>query len=799
MRRLTGARLRLLAGLFGALLLADLVRRTGASELLESVATLGWRLILVLALGGVSHLVKTWAWRITLLNDRHQVSFRRMLGLRLSSEAVGQFGVLGQVSGEALRVSLMTPRVPLASGIASVALDRALFVLTAALVSAMGLIAMLAVLPLAPNLSRYAGLFVFLLLGVILVTALAAHRRWPVFSWSTRLLSRVPHFSGWMQRKQSLIHSIESKLFDFYHQTPRAFLASFALNLVCHFAAILEVFLILWLMGAKISFVAALATEAWTKMVNIAGLVNPGNVGTYEGGTMLVAKMLGLSGAAGLTLGLTRRFRAIFWAAVGGLCLAILSRSAKRNNFESTQSDRQAPGNQTGPAETRDKSEAADCGHVAVILANNRQGDGSFGSRLPGVGALPVLLRVILGARKAGATRIVVAVDQVTGPEVRRELQSTRRLPESVEWIQIGTGKMSLASLLGQLAAETRGPLVLIAGDRTYHPSLHRRAGEWSEESGALTLTSSGQPVGILAISRDVAADLAKHSRPNITCIEDLHAWLSSNYSVECETVQEDLWQRISNEQDRQSADQKLDRWLVKPTDGIFARLNRRVSIPISRQIIRFPITPNMVSLFTLGVSFSSGVFYARGGYWNMLLGAFLSAFASILDGSDGEVARLKLQESAFGCWLETVCDYLYYLFIFGGMTIGLLRSSGMRVYLVWGGLLFFGAVLSFLVTGLQRHRLATDRPEQLLQIWQTQASSRQSNPFLYLGRHTEFIIRRCFLPYPLLVFAIFNLTQVGLILSALGANVVWPIALYSYCTFTAVQTPKAVSTAASA
>ena len=239
---------------------------------------------------------------------------------------------------------------------------------------------------------------------------------------------------------------------------------------------------------------------------------------------------------------------------------------------------------------------------------------------------------------------------------------------------------------------------------------------------------------------------------------------------------------------------------MARQTDGWnLSQVNRRISIPISRQIIRFPITPNMVSLFTLGVSFGSGVFYARGSYWSMLLGAFLSVFASILDGSDGEVARLKLQESAFGCWLETVCDYLYYLFIFGGMTIGLLQGSGMRVYLVWGGLLFFGAVLSFLVTGLQRHRLATDRPEQYLRIWQAKASSRQSNPFLYLGRQTEFIIRRCFLPYPLLVFAILNLTQVGLILSALGANVVWPIALYSYCTFTSVRTAKVVSPAASA
>ena len=178
MRRIvTGARLRVLAGLFGALLLADLVRRTGPSALLESVATLGWGLMLVLALGGVSHLVKTWAWRITLLDEKHHVSFGRMFGLRLASEAVGQLGVLGQVSGEALRASLTSSTMPLASGIASVALDRGLFVLTAALVSAIGLIAMLAVLPLPANLSRYAGLSAFLLLDVILVTAFAAHQR----------------------------------------------------------------------------------------------------------------------------------------------------------------------------------------------------------------------------------------------------------------------------------------------------------------------------------------------------------------------------------------------------------------------------------------------------------------------------------------------------------------------------------------------------------------------------------------------------------------------------------------------
>jgi len=250
--------------------------------------------------------------------------------------------------------------------------------------------------------------------------------------------------------------------------------------------------------------------------------------------------------------------------------------------------------------------------------------------------------------------------------------------------------------------------------------------------------------------------------------------------------VSEGLWQRVSSPVDRQSAEDKLDGWLVKPTDGIYARLNRRVSIPISRQLIKFPITANMVSVFTLGVGFASAAFFAFGGYWNTLLGAVLCLWASILDGCDGEVARLKLQESAFGCWLETICDYLFYLALFVGMTLGLWRSSGSNTYLLWGTLLLVGAIVSFFVTGWQRNRLAAARPEQLLRIWQAHADSRRSNIFLFFGRHTEFIVRRCFFPYALLVFALLNIINVAFILSAIGANLVWPIALYSTLIFSA-------------
>jgi phosphatidylglycerophosphate synthase len=749
--------------MFGVLLLAFLVRRTGISMLRESIAAIGWAFILVIALTGVSHVLKTWAWRITLLDEKRHVSFSRMLGLRLGSEAAGQLGFLGQMFGENLRVSLLSSTIPPATRIASVTLDRALFVLSAAAASAVGLLTVLFVWPLPRTLSLCTSLVAVILLGAILTTTLAVRKRWPVFSRTAEIVGRSRYFRAWIDRKRTLICSVEHKLLNFYHHTPGAFWGSLSLNLACQGAAVLEVYLILFLVGAKIGILASLAIEGLTKLVNLLGVFNPGNLGTYEGGNMLIGRMFGFSGVVGLSLGLTRRVRAIFWAAVGCVCLILLSKTRRRSS-----------------PETQMKASRS---HVAVILAYNQPCCNIGGSRLIQVGALPVLLRAILGAQKAGSVRIVVVLNPATRSAVVRDLQNTGRLPPSIEWHELESKETSLPALLGQLVGEEQH-VVLIAGDRTYHPSLHRRAAEWNGESDVWAPITGTKLAGIYALSRHVTMDLAKHAPSSIESIEELHAWLTATHSIECEPVKADEWQQVLTSQDLLLAEQKLDRWLVKPTDGIFARMNRRVSIPISRQIIRFPITPNMVSLITLGVSFTAGVFFAFGGYRNMLLGAIFSLFASILDGCDGEVARLKLQESAFGCWLETICDYLYYLFIFAGMTIGLLRSTGNETYLAWGVLLVVGALTSFLVTGLQRRQLTNGHPEQLLQIWQMQAARRRSNPFLYLGRHTEFIIRRCFLPYAFLFFALFHIMDVAFILAALGANVVWLIALYSHRVF---------------
>jgi phosphatidylglycerophosphate synthase len=782
-------RLRLIAIAVSAGFFFYLIGRTGPSKLWKSLSELGWGIILVIALAGVSHLARTWGWRLTLGDDQHKISFSRLLGLRLGAEAAGQLGILGQTLGDSVRVSRMSAEIPVANGLASVTLDRGLYVATGIVTTIAGILAALPLVALSHALRLYASLFAFTLIAFLMVTWFAVRKRWPVLSWSASIISRVPSLKNWMEKRYLLVQSVESALFDFHHKTPGAFCASFSLNLAAQCLAVSEVCLILWLMGVKMGFFSALVIEALTKLVNVLGNFNPGNIGTYEGGTMLIGKMCGLSSATGLALGLSRRLRSFFWAAVGIICFVLLTRSRKHRGSKILASTTATVA--TSPrARANSSSNRSPENEIvfAVFLA-----EGEARGSLSRVGTLPILLRTIFAAQKAGATRIMVVADPTIRRKVQRALFFTGRLPESVEWVEAAAGASHSQRLLLIVNKAPSERLLLIDGNRTYHPSLLRKAAEWDNERSALALASDDEFAGIFALSVEMIRDFAERCPRQAGTLKELQASLTEMHSVVSMPVAEDQWQRVNTPEDCQAAEQKLDRWLVKPTDGIYARLNRRISIPVSRQLIKFPITPNMVSIFTLGVGFASAAYFAFGGYWNTLLGAVLCLCASILDGCDGEVARLKLLESDFGCWLETMCDYLFYLFLFIGMTIGLWRSSGSNTFLALGGLLVFGAMASFFATGWGRHRLASGRPEQLLGIWQTHAESRPSNPFLYMSRHTEFIIRRCFFPYALLFFALFNIISVAFVLSAIGANLVWPIALYSSRTFAGA--PRAAAT----
>jgi phosphatidylglycerophosphate synthase len=106
---------------------------------------------------------------------------------------------------------------------------------------------------------------------------------------------------------------------------------------------------------------------------------------------------------------------------------------------------------------------------------------------------------------------------------------------------------------------------------------------------------------------------------------------------------------------DHPSATDALFESLRKPLDGIIARaINRYVSLWVTRKIIHTSITPNQMTLIAAFFGLLSVLW---GWKQSFVLAGVCIQLQSILDGCDGEIARLKYLRSRAGEWLDSVCD----------------------------------------------------------------------------------------------------------------------------------------------
>jgi 1L-myo-inositol 1-phosphate cytidylyltransferase / CDP-L-myo-inositol myo-inositolphosphotransferase len=182
---------------------------------------------------------------------------------------------------------------------------------------------------------------------------------------------------------------------------------------------------------------------------------------------------------------------------------------------------------------------------------------------------------------------------------------------------------------------------------------------------------------------------------------------LASEQRMEAEDIGDSFWQDVDNKRDLEEGERRLLNTLTSRTDSWITRhVNRKISLLVTRRLAATHITPNQITLFNFGLGLTAAACMVNGGYFAVLLGALLFLLSSILDGCDGEIARLKFQQSRLGAWLDVVTDNITHLALFGGITVGLMRHTGSPWYVVPGGLLVLGALFSFLLSVKGHKRL---------------------------------------------------------------------------------------------
>ena len=128
--------------------------------------------------------------------------------------------------------------------------------------------------------------------------------------------------------------------------------------------------------------------------------------------------------------------------------------------------------------------------------------------------------------------------------------------------------------------------------------------------------------------------------------------------------------------------------------DGFVSRhLNRRLSRPLARALSHTPATPNQVSFASLAVA-ALAFFSFVSGY--NVLGGVLAQASSIVDGIDGDLARITGKTSAFGGFLDAILDrYADGLIILGLILWAATTDSQTRVWLAG----FWALAGTFIVT----------------------------------------------------------------------------------------------------
>ncbi|MCQ9205992.1 MAG: sugar phosphate nucleotidyltransferase [Omnitrophica bacterium] len=341
---------------------------------------------------------------------------------------------------------------------------------------------------------------------------------------------------------------------------------------------------------------------------------------------------------------------------------------------------------------------------------------------------LSLLERVILTARKAGIAEFIMVIGFL-GERIKEKLGDGKNYGvkityiENKEW-QGGNGVSVLAAkkvlnedfvllmadhifdakILDELKEiNLKNKECILAIDRTPREYIDLDdATKVKVENGRIVdigkkiENHSGLDCGIFLLSPSIFEALEKSVKEGDQSLSGGIRVLARDRIMKYFDIKDAFWFDIDTKSSYKKAEKILFKQLIKPTDGQVSRfLNRPVSLRISKLLVMTKIKPNLISFASFLICVFSAFLLSAGNYFSLIIGGVLAQFSSIVDGCDGEVARLKFQESDYGAWFDAVLDRYADAFLLFGLTYHVYFLSGSHLSLLIGFMAILGTFMN--------------------------------------------------------------------------------------------------------
>jgi phosphatidylglycerophosphate synthase len=199
--------------------------------------------------------------------------------------------------------------------------------------------------------------------------------------------------------------------------------------------------------------------------------------------------------------------------------------------------------------------------------------------------------------------------------------------------------------------------------------------------------------------------------------------------------------------------------------------LIRHFSVPVSRLLLRLPVTPNQITTGSLVCSLAAAWCFSTSQDELQPLGALLFFAFYVLDNCDGEVARAKGLCSRFGHFYDTFVDWLGHAALFLGLAGGVASEWHSDWWLWFGAAAALGATINYalgVAEDLRGSGGSGDAPPS-----EPPPRPTLAQPLAAAGFFLRELTRAdfCFI---LMVLALIDQTWILLPAAAVGAQVYW-------------------------
>ncbi len=304
---------------------------------------------------------------------------------------------------------------------------------------------------------------------------------------------------------------------------------------------------------------------------------------------------------------------------------------------------------------------------VAVILAAGegtrlRNGRSAAPKPLVRLRGLSLAERSIAQLLTAGVDRFIVVLGS-EADRVRSEFERVARRRQcqitfvvAEDW-QKGNGCSTAAA---QALVEDK-PFLLTMVDHLLSPEMVRNvlADPPGAREIALAVDLDTDNVGLFYCTPTLFDGLSRAREQGRFSLTDGVRECVAQGGVRTIDVTGEFWLDVDTPEAFREAERRIDITMAKGgEDGFVSQyLNRPLSRRLSVALARTPLTPNHITVlsFSLGLLGAAGLVTTTPWLW--IAGGVLIQIASILDGCDGEIARIKLLQSPRGAWLDTVLD----------------------------------------------------------------------------------------------------------------------------------------------